>query len=80
VTSELNNIERISETLDADYHTMHHFVSDSNWDAHAVLYHVARDVSQYMPKQTLAGLLIDESGWVKKADKSVGNGILTFKF
>ena len=74
MTSELNNIERISETLDADYHAMHHFISDSNWDARAVMDQVAKDVSQSLPKQTLTGLLIDESGWVKKGDKSVGVG------
>lgn len=74
MTSELGNIERISETLDADYHAMHHFISDSNWDARAVIDQVARDVSQSLPKQTLTGLLIDESGWVKKGVKSVGVG------
>lgn len=74
VTSELNNIERISETLDTEYHAMHHFISDSNWDARAVMDQVAKDVSQSLPKQTLTGLLIDESGWVKKGDKSVGVG------
>jgi SRSO17 transposase len=74
VTSDLNNIERISETLDADYHTMHHFISDSRWDARAVMDQVAKDVSQSLPKQTLTGLLIDESGWEKKGDKSVGVG------
>lgn len=74
VTSELNNIERISETLDAEYHAMHHFISDSNWDARAVIDQVAKDVSQSLPKKTLTGLLIDESGWVKKGNKSVGVG------
>ena len=61
VTSELNNIERISETLDTEYHAMHHFISDSNWNASAVMDQVAKDVSQSLPKQTLTGLLIDES-------------------
>jgi SRSO17 transposase len=74
VTCELNNIERISEALDAAYHTMHHFISDSKWDARAVMDQVAKDVSQSLPQQTLTGLLIDESGWVKKGDKSVGVG------
>jgi SRSO17 transposase len=74
VTSELNNIERISETLDTEYHALHHFISDSNWDARAVMDQVAQDVSQSLPRQTLTGLLIDESGWVKKGDKSVGVG------
>jgi SRSO17 transposase len=74
VSSELNNIERITETLDANYYAMHHFISDSNWDTRAVIDQVAKDVSQSLPRQTLTGLLIDESGWVKKGDKSVGVG------
>lgn len=74
MSSELNNIERITETLDANYYAMHHFISDSNWDTRAVIDQVAKDVSQSLPKQTLTGLLIDESGWVKKGDKSVGVG------
>ena len=53
---------------------MHHFISDSNWDARAVMDKVAMDVSKALPKQKLTGLLIDESGWVKKGDKSVGVG------
>ena len=72
--SDLNNIERISEKLEADYHTLHHFISDSNWDARSVMDQVAKDVSQSLPKKTLTGLLIDESGWVKKGNKSVGVG------
>jgi hypothetical protein len=74
VLSDLNNIERISETLDADYHVLHHFISDSSWDARAVMDKVAKDVSGSLPKDTLTGLLIDESGLVKKGNKSVGVG------
>lgn len=72
--SDLNNIERISEALDAEYHKMQHFISDSTWDARSVIDQVAKDVSSSLPKQTLTGLLIDESGWVKKGNKSVGVG------
>lgn len=74
VLSELNNIERINETLDGAYHKMQHFISDSKWDARGVMDKVAGDVSKALPKQKLTGLLIDESGWVKKGDKSVGVG------
>lgn len=74
VLSDLNNIERISEKLDTDYHVMHHFISDSQWDARSVMDQVSKDVSQSLPKQTLTGLLIDESGWEKKGKKSIGVG------
>ena len=70
--SGLKNIERISETLDEDYHQMQHFITESNWDAQSVIDEVARNVSNFMPSRKLTGLHIDESGWVKKGCKSVG--------
>ena len=72
--SDIKNIERISEALEANYHQVQHFISDSNWDARGLIDEVAKNVSRLLPKQTLTGLLIDESGWVKKGDKSVGVG------
>ncbi len=74
VQSQHRNIERISEGLDACYHQMQHFISESRWDAREVIDQVAREVSQALPKRKLTGLIIDESGWVKKGDKSVGVG------
>ncbi len=72
--SELNNIERISETLDTKYHKLQHFITESNWSAREVIDEVASNVNSMMPQDTLTGLLIDESGWVKKGTKSVGVG------
>ena len=74
VLSDLKNIERISETLEADYHKMQHFITESDWDARSVIDEVSRHVNQVMPRRKLTGLLIDESGWVKKGNKSVGVG------
>ena len=70
--SEQSNIERVSEEMFANYHQMQHFISDSPWDYRALMDKVALDVSASLPKQKLTGLLIDESGWEKKGDKSVG--------
>jgi SRSO17 transposase len=70
--SELSNIERISEEMFANYHQMQHFISDSPWDHRKLIDQVAIDVSRSLPKQKLTGLIIDESGWEKKGDKSVG--------
>ena len=72
VLSDLNNIERISETLDTDYHKLQHFISESTWNARSLMDQVSVNVSEMMPQDTLTGLLIDESGWVKKGTKSVG--------
>lgn len=70
--SELSNIERISEEMFANYHQMQHFITESNWDYRALMDQVSRDVSHSLPKRKLTGLIIDESGWEKKGDKSVG--------
>ena len=72
VLSDLNNIERISETLDTDYHKLQHFITESTWDARSLIDQVSSHVSDMLPQNTLTGLLIDESGWVKKGTKSVG--------
>lgn len=70
----MRNIERISEDLNVHYHQMQHFITESNWDGRKVIDLVAQQVSTTMPKGKLTGLIIDESGWVKKGDKSVGVG------
>jgi SRSO17 transposase len=74
VQSQLRNIESISEDLDANYHQMQHFITESNWDERSVINQVSKEVSSILPKRKLTGLIIDESGWVKKGDKSVGVG------
>ena len=53
---------------------MQHFITESNWDARSVIDQVSKEVSSTLPKRKLTGLIIDESGWVKKGDKSVGVG------
>lgn len=74
VQSQLRNIEQIAEDTGADYHQMQHFITESKWDARAVIDHVATDVNTFLPKRKLTGLIIDESGWAKKGNKSVGVG------
>lgn len=74
IKSHMRNIERISEELGANYHQMQHFITESNWNGREVIDKVAKDVSASLPKLKLTGMVIDESGWVKKGDKSVGVG------
>ncbi len=62
------------QTVDTDYHKLQHFITESNWNARAVIDEVASNVNSMLPQDTLTGLLIDESGWVKKSTKSVGVG------
>lgn len=67
------NIERISEkVVDAQYHKIQHFISESPWDAHAVMGSVAEDANDLFKNFSKAGLIIDESAEEKKGDCSVG--------
>lgn len=50
----------------------YHFITDSPWDARELMDQVSVSVSSLLPKKKLTGLIIDESGWEKKGDKSVG--------
>ena len=72
--SHMRNIERISEDLKVDYFQMQHFITESNWDARQVIDKVARTVSSVLPRRKMTALIIDESGWIKKGDKSVEVG------
>ena len=73
--SQARNIERICESQPgSDYFQMQHFISDSNWDTRAVINKAALKTSASLPKRKLTGLIIDETGVVKKGDKSVGVG------
>lgn len=70
----MRNIERISEDQGLDYFQMQHFITESAWDARSVIDQSAITVSSVLPKRKMTALIIDESGWVKKGDKSVGVG------
>jgi SRSO17 transposase len=71
---EDRNLERISETMNTNYFQMQHFITESNWSARQLMDEVAREVSDVLPKNKLTALIIDESGWTKKGEKSVGVG------
>lgn len=58
---------------DSDYQQLHHFISESSWDAFGVMKTVATQTQQSL--QALPGeqgLILDESGWEKAGTKSVG--------
>ncbi len=72
--SESRNIEKLSETMDSNYYQMQHFITESTWSGRELIDQVAKEVNSMLPKGKLTGLIIDESGWVKKGHKSVGVG------
>jgi len=63
-------VERIPES---NYQQLHHFISDSEWAALAVMKDVAANTNQSLESMAgEKGLILDESGNEKAGDKSVG--------
>lgn len=60
--------------MNTNYYQMQHFITESNWSARELMDQTTRDVSLTLPKKKLTALIIDESGWSKKRNKSVGVG------
>jgi len=67
------NMERMEEVVpDCEYQALQHFVSDSAWDARAVLDQVAVEADRHLGGAADSCLLLDESSFEKKGEKSVG--------
>jgi SRSO17 transposase len=65
------NMERMEEVVEgADYDATQHFISGSKWKAQAVMDRVAREVDGIIGGSPDTALLIDESAFAKKGDKS----------
>jgi SRSO17 transposase len=63
-------VERIPES---NYQQLQHFISESEWDAKAVMNEVARNTNLSLESLTgEKGLILDESGNEKAGEKSVG--------
>ncbi len=69
------NLEKIDECVDgSEYQSLHHFLSNSPWDAAAVCGQIARDVNDLLGGSQDSCLIIDPSGIPKKGQHSVGVG------
>ena len=70
--SPRKNMERMEEYVEGyDYQNQQQFLSDSPWDHRKLLGRIGRDVDELLGGPESA-LLIDESGFRKKGEKSVG--------
>ena len=67
------NMERMAEVVpDSNDQSLQHFVSNSNWRARPVLDQVALSADGLLGGNEDSALLIDESAFAKKGNKSVG--------
>jgi len=73
LVTERGNMQRMEDAIaDADEQALQHFLANSAWDEREVVKHVARDVDAVLGGQTDSCLILDESGFPKKGDLSVG--------
>jgi SRSO17 transposase len=77
-TTRRKNMERMDEHLveeaGCDYESMQHFISGSPWSDRDVYDFIARRADGRLGNRPDTGLIIDESAFSKKGDKSVGVG------
>ena len=73
VQTEKKNMERMAEAVpDANEQVLQHFLSNSPWDANAVMTQVAMRSNDALQDGEDRCLLIDETSFLKKGTKSVG--------
>lgn len=71
--AQRKNMERMVEVVEgSEYQSLHHFLSASNWDAAAVINQVAMQADGALGGCVGSCLLLDETSFPKKGDKSVG--------
>jgi SRSO17 transposase len=69
------NMERMEEAVAGmDYQSTQHFITNSPWSARAVMDDVACRMNRLLGGEQNTCLILDESGLVKKGEKSVGVG------
>jgi SRSO17 transposase len=73
LVADRGNMLRMEEAVPgADEQVLQHFLSESKWDERAVLSQVAQDVDARVGGHSDTCLILDESGFQKKGDLSVG--------
>jgi SRSO17 transposase len=67
------NMERMSESVpDCDEQSLQHFISNSPWDASVVFQQIGRDADAIIGHDADTCLIVDETGFKKAGQKSVG--------
>ena len=67
---ERKSVEPLAERLGVDSQKLQQFIADSPWDDAQVWEAIRRDVVPVL--EPLAAWIIDETGWLKQGNKSVG--------
>jgi SRSO17 transposase len=66
-------MERMEEVVDgSDYQVLQQFLTDAPWDPRAVMDKVAQDANAFLGGTPTSAMLIDETSFIKKGERSVG--------
>ena len=66
----MTNIEKV--VPDCNHQSLQHFISNSQWDEEGVISEIQRQVSELIGNPVHGSLHLDESGFLKSGDSSVG--------
>lgn len=73
VQAEHRTLEQMAEALgEADAQRLQHFISHSPWDHRAIANKIATDANRVLGDQRDSCLILDETSFAKKGDRSVG--------
>lgn len=73
IQANRKNMERMAEVVpESDEQSLQHFLSNSDWDERSVLDQVALEADQLLGGNEDSALILDESGFTKKGNCSVG--------
>lgn len=73
IQAQRKNMARIVEAVPGtNWQSLHHYTSDSPWDAFAVMDRIGTDADSVIGNDPDSCLIVDESGFTKRGTKSVG--------
>jgi SRSO17 transposase len=73
IQARKKNMERMAETVPfSDDQSLQHFLTNSEWDEQLIVDRIAVDANNHIGGKQDSCLIIDEKGFPKKGDKSVG--------
>ena len=73
IQAKKKNMERMAEAVPfSDDQALQHFLTNSEWDEQLIVDQIAIDANNYIGGKRDSCLIIDETGFPKKGDKSVG--------
>ena len=73
IQAKKKNMERMAEAVPfSDDQALQHFLTNSQWDEQLIVDQIAADANNHIGGKQDSCLIIDETGFPKKGDKSVG--------